>query len=333
MRRTFAVAIVVIVGVGHAHAQSSDANASAEQLFKEGRVLATANRWADACPKFEASLRHDHAFGTLLNIAVCHEHFGRLASAWSTYRQCADMARKDHNEERRAHAEERAAALESRLPRLTIITRARQPGLVVMRNGTRLDPGALGVALYVDPGPHQITASAPSFVPFVRQVTAIEGRSETLEIPDLWPLRRVPTQPSMGPTSPGNGTAIALDPVERASRTAKHIAIGAGTVGLAALGTALVFKMRSDAASAELDELCPGEGDVCTSQNTTAGMRLLENEQSNMTNAKVFGVIGAVGVGTAVIAFVLTPSRQPSSARVTPTVQARGAGLAIIGRF
>lgn len=344
MRRTLEVVIAVIAGAGHAHAQSSDASASADQLFKEGRALAQANRWAEACPKFEASLRHDRALGTLLNIAACHEQFGRLASAWSTYQECVDIA--GNEDDRRRYAEERAAALKPRLPRLTILAQTARQGLVVMRNGTRIDPGALGVALYVDPGPHEITASMPGFEPFLRRVTAVEARSETLVIPDLRPLPGASTQPNTRPRtasnlpiaprvpmSPGNGATVIPDPVDRASRTAHRIAIGAGALGVAALGTSLVFKMRSDSAYAEFEDLCPGGINTCTAPNEPAGQRLMDDAKSNMASARAFAVVGSVGVGAAVLALVLKPSRQQAVARLTPTVQGQSAGLAIMGRF
>jgi hypothetical protein len=55
------ISAVVMTGAvtQRAHAQPSDANAVAEQLFKQARELTKANRWAEACPKLEATLRAD----------------------------------------------------------------------------------------------------------------------------------------------------------------------------------------------------------------------------------------------------------------------------------
>ena len=76
------------LGVSHAQAQTPEGNATlAEQLFNQGRDLVKANQWADACPKFEASLRYDPVLGTRLNLATCYEHIGKLASAWGLYRE------------------------------------------------------------------------------------------------------------------------------------------------------------------------------------------------------------------------------------------------------
>jgi hypothetical protein len=82
MRRVVGMAWVVSAVAGRAYAQSSDTSATAEQLFDQGRELVKANKWAEACPKFEASLRYDLALGTRLNLATCYEHASTLLSAW-----------------------------------------------------------------------------------------------------------------------------------------------------------------------------------------------------------------------------------------------------------
>src|SRR6185312_7749645 len=63
----------------------------AEQLFEQGRTLVTANNWPAACPKFEESLKLDPTLGTKLNLATCYEHIGKIASAWSLYREAAEL--------------------------------------------------------------------------------------------------------------------------------------------------------------------------------------------------------------------------------------------------
>src|SRR5215510_3468909 len=150
MRRVLGMVSVMLISAGHAHAQSSDSGSIAEQLFNQARDLAKAKRWAEACSKFEASLRYDPALGTRLNLATCYEHLGKLASAWSVYRESIDLARKLGDTKRRDYARNQAAALEPRLARLAIAAPARPPaGFVVTRDGTQIDPGALGIALYV----------------------------------------------------------------------------------------------------------------------------------------------------------------------------------------
>jgi tetratricopeptide (TPR) repeat protein len=148
------VAVVAIVS-GRAHAQSVNAKATAEQLFKQGKDLAKANQWAEACPKFEASLRNDPTLGTRLNLADCYEHIGKLAAAWGLYRDAIELARKAGDTKRADYAQKHATALEPRLPKLAISVAGQSPSeLVVKRDDTSLGAGELGVALYVDPDRH-----------------------------------------------------------------------------------------------------------------------------------------------------------------------------------
>ena len=62
-----------------AAAQSSD-SAAARALFTEGRTLMEAERFDEACPKLEESLRLDQGIGTQFNLAHCWEKQGRTAS-------------------------------------------------------------------------------------------------------------------------------------------------------------------------------------------------------------------------------------------------------------
>src|SRR6187549_3107203 len=113
MRYPLGAVMVMSMVAGRVHAQSG---AVAEQLFNEARELAKSNRWAEACPKFEASLRYDAALGTRLNLATCYENVGKLASAWGLYRDSVDFATKTSNTKRADYARKQAAALEPRLP-------------------------------------------------------------------------------------------------------------------------------------------------------------------------------------------------------------------------
>ena len=72
-------------------AQAQSDSAAARALFAEGRNLMADERYAEACPKFEESLRLDHGMGTQFNLAHCWEKLGRTASAWSMARRNASL--------------------------------------------------------------------------------------------------------------------------------------------------------------------------------------------------------------------------------------------------
>ncbi len=107
-----------------ARAQSASDQAAATALFKQGRDLMAAGKYADACPKLAESQRLDPGAGTLLNLATCYEKNGQLASAWTTYQDAASAAQKAGEGERVKAARAKVAALEPTLPTLTIVVPA-----------------------------------------------------------------------------------------------------------------------------------------------------------------------------------------------------------------
>src|SRR6185503_11792758 len=114
----------------------------------------------EACPLFEESQRLDPQMGTLLNLAICHENVGRIASAWGEFRAVEQQARAASRDDRVKLAHERAEKLEPRLPRLRLVAPARVHGLTVKVDGeTKGEPLWEGVA--VDPGIRNVEASAP----------------------------------------------------------------------------------------------------------------------------------------------------------------------------
>ena len=188
--RVVAIAVVVAVAVmlppGVAVA---DDKAAAEALFDDAQALAKAGDYAKACPKFEASYKFDPAIGTKLNLADCHEHVGKLATAWAEYREVEDATKPlsdDKSQDRNKRAHDHAAALAPRLSRLRIDPPpSPPPGLVVKRDGEDVT-AILGTAVPVDPGAHAVDASAPGVHAWSATVTvAGEGTTTPLAIPAL----------------------------------------------------------------------------------------------------------------------------------------------------
>lgn len=176
---------ILIAGAARAEPSKNDA-ITAQALFKEARGLVDAGKWAEGCPKFEASLTLFPSASTMLNIAKCHEHDGKIASAWQDYSQALTLNRETKGDERRKGLEALAtkgiAALEPRLPRLRIVVKGAPPGVEVLRDGKPVPAAALGEALPADPGVHEIRARAPGFKAETRTVTLEEKKMATVEI-------------------------------------------------------------------------------------------------------------------------------------------------------
>ncbi|HET9930303.1 MAG TPA: hypothetical protein VFQ35_06440, partial [Polyangiaceae bacterium] len=80
-----ALVLLAVSSPRQALAETSN-SAVAEALFRAGRAAMREHRLGDACDKFSESQRVEPKIGTLLNLALCHEQQGRLATAWAELR-------------------------------------------------------------------------------------------------------------------------------------------------------------------------------------------------------------------------------------------------------
>jgi hypothetical protein len=170
----------------YAAAQPADDPAAAEALFNTARATLDKGDWDGACPKFDASFKLHASSSTAINLARCHAHFGRVASAWTTYGRALSLIGETPGVARQKALQEIAvkeqAELEPRLPRLRVVIANAPPGLAVTRDGAVVAPAALGEALPADPGPHEIIASAPGFRSEKATVVARESEVVTAEL-------------------------------------------------------------------------------------------------------------------------------------------------------
>lgn len=198
-----------------AEAQSQTGVALAETLYQQARDAMAAGRYDEACPKFEESYRLDPATGTLLNLASCHEHQEKFATAWFEYMDAVTAARRDGRSDRVAFAQGRLAELEPKLSRLTLVVppAADHPELELELDGARIGRAARGVPTPVDPGSHVVEARAPGRRNF--KATVEIGKSaeqKTVTVPEL-PLL-APEAPVAAPP-PSAKPAPAAPPVDQ----------------------------------------------------------------------------------------------------------------------
>jgi hypothetical protein len=306
---------------------ASGQKASAEQLFREARELMKARDFAGALPRLTASQRLEPAVGTLLNLARCNQELGRFASAWAHYHQAADVARAGGDQERATLARGLAQALEANLPyvRISLAPAARTLAVIVRLDGERLEPGALGTQLPVDPGPHELTASAEGHASWSGKVSAEVGQVVSVQIPELAlkpraerksPVDAVPLKVARRQDGSGKSASLA--------RSAAWTSAGLSVIGFGLAGGFGYSAMNhwSDAkALGCADGACPTSDAQRTAQTA--------NNQADIATAAAVG--GAVCLLAGVVLYFIgedSAQAKSSIAAVAPARQsARGVAI------
>jgi hypothetical protein len=182
--------LAVLLGVGTATAQPlprAEDKAEADRLFEEGRALLEQGDRAEACKRFELSIRKDpRAVGTMLNLGLCHEEVGQVATAVRYYQEARDRAHDQALKEHQDAADRKLALLAPRVPHLAI---ALPPGApdrtkILVDDDMVIALDAAG-DVTLDPGPHAVVVTAPGKLPFEGKVTLEEGQHATLTVPPL----------------------------------------------------------------------------------------------------------------------------------------------------
>jgi hypothetical protein len=295
-----AFAVLLAPSLWRSPAQAQDNSAAVEALFKEGRQLAAAGNFAEACPKFLASYNLEHRVGTLLNLADCYERNGQVASAWARFVEARTLAARSNMTERVDFATQHAAALEPRRSMLTIQVQLRDPGLLVKRDGTPVDVAAFGVPVPVDGGEHTIEATAPGKL--ARTQTLVVKPESDNQTYILQPLADVPSQP----ISPHvEARAGGVQP--RAIVGLTIAAIGVVAAGLGAyFGAAAISKNNDSAPYCNVG----GVKDNCWGQ----GVSLRSDAVSDATLSTVLLSVGGAAVAGGVILWITTPSSKNAAA-------------------
>lgn len=308
--RSLAAAIVLVwVAQAAADPQHDDL---ASRLFDEGVALRDKDP-KGACEKFRASLdANPQPIGTILNVALCDERDGNIASAVRLYTEARDRAHEanlttaNKATEAEQAAMERLAQLEHDVPHLSISLAEQLPEVRVLVDRRLIDAAAL-TNVAVDPGERVVEVSAPGRVTYRTTVTVVVRERKEVAVP-----------------------ALAKAPSLR--RNAGKIAVAGGGVAVATgLVLGLVATNRYHAQFGP-PPLCNEQTKECQSAEAS----------SNAESARTLGVVATAItiVGVAAVAgggYLWWRSlRAPSSERkvsVRPHVAPGFAGIAAVGRF
>lgn len=344
-RRSIHLAACLLLA-GATEAQTQD-QAVAEQLFRDARKLMDEKKFAEACPKFEASQRLGPALGTLLNLAVCHEAEGKVASAWGEFSQVAALSKREGRKDREDFAREHMAALEARLPKLAISVPAktRVAGLEVTRNGQAVLEATLSSSLPIDPGVWLIEARAPGKKPWKKEISIKEKESLTVEVPPLEDAPAAPAAPPASASASASGGAQAASSPPAAStstgRTAgassRTTGLILGGVGVVSLGFGAFMGLRAFSKRSQSDDACPVLAGVerCSQEGAT-----LNDEARSSAKLSNLGFgLGAVLLGAGVYLVATSPAQEQTSGargpRWRPDVAVTPGGVlaSMSGRF
>lgn len=158
--------------------------ATATAAYKQAEELAKQGKLTEACPMYEASYHADPKLGALLHAADCQEKIGRTATAWAEFNDAVELAHKV-GDPREDLAKRRATALEPKLAKLHL-TPPKQliPGLSVKRDGADITI-LVGTDIPLDPGDHQIVASAAGYQDWTKTVSIAAPGVVAVDIPVL----------------------------------------------------------------------------------------------------------------------------------------------------
>jgi hypothetical protein len=272
---------------------TTDQRALAEMLFFTGKGMMGDGRIAQACQKFAESYRLDPAAGTLLNLAVCHEKEGKIASAWGEFRQALAEARRANRQDRIDLADEAIKRIEPDLPFVAIHVPAgaRVSDLQIQRNGVPLQAGAWDTELPIDPGTNEISATAPLYKPEKKTFTIdkLQHMTVTIDPLELAPVEKPP--PPFWTAQRKLGTGLLVVGV-----------VGAAVGGVFG-GLALSEKSTSDGA-------CPTfDGQLRCS---AAGSSAMGGAQTDAWIADIGIGVGAAGIVAGVVLLALGGAHEES---------------------
>jgi hypothetical protein len=298
--------VVALLAVLPARAEPTDQEtALALTLFDEGRAALAAGHLDEACHELEESKRLDPLPGTVLNLAVCHEHQGRVATASAEFREARALAERDHRDDRVALADQHLEALARAVSDVVIVvpSPADRADLAVSADGTSVGRAAWGTRIPVDPGPHTIEATAPNKKTWTLVVqVAPNGDVETATVPQL---EDAPSEP--GPVLPPavvpppvarvaglSGSPVPAPPASAASRalsTRRTIALASAGASLVAAGIGTYFGVTAISKHDDPDAICTLE--PCTQANA-----LNSDAKSAADASTVSFAVALVALGT-----------------------------------
>lgn len=312
-RRLTTTLLAALLVAGAAHGQPSDA----DKLYKDGVQMLRKGDIDGAVERFRLALELKRTPPLLFNLGQAVARQGHLAEAKQLLEEAKATAEKNGPKTIVDLSRGALADVDARYPRLYVELPANVSGVRVELDGKSLRPSEEGTQ--VEPGSHELTASADGYETFRQSYTLPERarRHVTIE------LKR---QRSAAHES------AAVEPAK------SHTPLGPivlGGVGVVALGGATLLFLQVKSIDNERRQLwqdsgCPGPS--CPSGEPAHATDLREQAQSKARLGNILAGVGAAAVvGGGVWYFLSRPGREKREPAVS-VVPAPG-GAWVSGRF
>lgn len=172
-------------------AQDARITAAARALFQEGIAFGDAGDWSSALDRFERALALRDSPVVRFNLAQSCTHLGRLVEGSEHAVRVAQHPQADAGV--RQAAEELRAWIAARLARLTVRLGEVPDDASATLDGRAIPASLVGVAMPVDPGPHEVTLVVGGRAVASEELVLAEGETRELT------LDRPPEPPTPAP--------------------------------------------------------------------------------------------------------------------------------------
>ncbi len=333
----FALSLAAVTVAQTVHAQPTEEELKeARTQFHRAIELEQAGNWAGALRLFRDVSQIKMTPQVRFHIALCEENLGKLVAALGGYELAladADSVGGTFKEE----VEENIDQLRYRIPKLTIERGEGAEAAKIELDGIELGSSSIGVEVPVDPGPHQVFATAKGYEDFQEAVTVEEEEIQTLIIE----MKRVPEE--KGQTRDVGTTE---GPPTKKEPEVLPISLVAG--GGVVMATGGVLLLLAQVQFSDIQSQCTGD-EPC-SESLKEPYKQAQTKQAVGYTALGLGA-AAAGVG---VYFLLNPdklgkdgkdggkepskkdvekSKKKASVRFMPAAPDSDAGVSIMGRF
>ncbi len=226
-----------------------------------------------------------------------------------------------------------AEAVDPRIPSLTIkLKDATLAGLVVKVNGAPIELAGLGFPFPVNPGEHQVVASATGYLDAKGSAKLGEKETKTVELE----LKRDPNyKPEVPPPEPkapppGKPDKPPATPVDDSLHVPVWAWIGFGVGGAALIAGGVTGGLALSKKSS-LSSSCPANKSLGVNVCTAAQQSDIDSLKAMSNASTATFVIGGVGVAAGIAGVVVAVVQKPKAKDATALVPLVGPGFVGVG--